>query len=452
MFDNQLNLHLGSHAGFFAHYEQIKNSPQYLRDSLSGANFYNNTLKYEAGINLNFKKLNITLHPYLLKQDVNQGYGDYYLPINNQLSSSAVRAGLDVNYAIKPGQQLMIISDLGTVKSNNFLLPKQNYTSLKVNINYFNKWWGLNAMIQNAPYFLSEEVVAASVNKDYRVYSIGPNVHFSAFKNKLNVSVNNYLNLATYNAANNNSLNATASYKFQQGWQLNGQVYYNTYSGYTNTQNVQSRLTVSKQFTQTHAPGLKDLEMSFYEDANNNGAYDGSDKPIDGLIIGLITNDVSSNNNLTTVTDKKGTVKYSNLKPGDYDVAIVSGNGLHMASPLSFDLVKNEKRLIPLVRSGRLKGHIIPVEQEYVKSKPMLEGLKITATDNKNQTFTTLANEAGEFSFSSPISNYRITVEVANQKYLINNPDQLVAVNLKDNKDLQFGLIDESRKAIVKQF
>ncbi|WP_216351037.1 SdrD B-like domain-containing protein, partial [Mucilaginibacter polytrichastri] len=441
--DNLLNYHITPKVRVYGHYELIKNAPKYLLDTLTITGFYNNTLKYEVGFNFTRRAFSLTLHPYLFKQDINQTYNTPFFEVNSPLSSKSYRAGLDLNYALGHGQQFSALTDWGYTQTNNPQLLKQKYTGFRINTNYFNKWWGLSMLLQNAPYYLAEEVVTAYSNQQYHNYSFGPNIHFTGLNNRLNVTVNDYLNFTSYNIKRNNALNAQAYYKFKSGWQMSGQVFYNSYPSYTNSYNLQTRVGISKQFIRTSTPGTHSLEMQFFEDENNDGILNNSDKPIEGLIINMSTDKGSSNSDLTTISDGRGVVKYSNLQKNTYVLSVVRGNGWHLGQPVKINLVHNQKMMIPLVKSGWLKGTVKAVLQEYATTKPNLEGMRIIATDDKNQIFSTLTNNEGEFEFALPVNSYHVNVDTDKQKFIVNNPNQSIKINAQMNKDIYFNIVDQ---------
>ncbi|NCD72144.1 SdrD B-like domain-containing protein [Mucilaginibacter agri] len=452
--DNLISFHATAHTAIFGRYELIKNSPKYMVDTLTIPGFYNNTLRYEAGLNFNYRSVNLTLHPYWFRQDINQTFSNPYFQVSSPLSSTAIRTGLDINYAIGNGQQISAITDVGYTKSDNPDLLHQKYWGVRVNANYFNKWWGMSVLAQNAPYYLSEEIAASysgNANRYYN-YSFGPNIHLSGLDNRLNISANEYLNFISYNVKRNNALSAQANYRFKKGWQISGQVFYNSYPNYVNSYSLQTRVGISKQFVRTTTPGTNTLDLKFYEDRNNNGVFDNGDAPIEGLIVSILPETSTNNADLTTITNKNGGVNYANLPKNNYAVSIVRGNGWHLSETVKVNLAHNQKLAIAMVKSGWLKGNVVPAKQEYVTTKPNLEGLKVIAVDDKNQTFSTLTNEFGEFEFALPVNNYRITLDVDHQKYSVSNPNQQLYVRQEANKEISFNLIDEAHKVIVKQF
>ena len=209
---------------------------------------------------------------------------------------------------------------------------------------------------------------------------------------------------------------------------------------------------ISKQFISTGTPGTHSLQLQFFEDENNDGIFNNNDKVIEGLVINITPEKSSNNSDLTTISDKRGLVNYSNLQNAVYQLSVIRGNGWHLAQAVNINLLHNQKIMVPLVRSGWLKGVLMPVKQEYTTSKPNLEGLRVIAIDDKNQTFSTLTNEFGEFELALPVNNYRINVEVDSQKFSINNPNQVISIDQKVKKEITFSLVDQVHKVIVKQF
>jgi hypothetical protein len=443
--DNQASYYLNAKTSVFAHYALLNNKPQYLTDSLNTYGLYNNTTRYELGVERRIGRLNLSLHPYLLQQNTKQSNQAAQLH-----TSSSARLGTDLNYTLKGGRQLFLLSDIGYTRSFDGSELKNNYLGVKVNASYLQSWWGVNTFFQRAPYYLSEEVLLAQSSGNYYSYAIGPNLHLTGMHQKLNIAVNPYVSFASYSLGQNHSLNAQATYKLKGSWQLSGDVFFTSINGATS--NLRSRVGISKQFTRTTLPGSKNLELTLFNDANNDGILNSDETPLEGLIVTLRNSSDNNTTDLTTISSSQGTVSYSNLKEGNYDVMISRGNGLHLAENTAINLQKSKKLTLPMVKSLWLKGKVVPVQQEYATSRPLLEGLRITAMNADNKAYSTLTNEEGEFEFSLPASTYHVSVTLNGQKFLIKNQNQEVKVNASLEKQLEFQLIDETRKIIVRQF
>jgi hypothetical protein len=451
--NERLSYRLAKAVNIFGRYSLLNNKPLYMVDTLLiNQGLYSNMVTYEAGINFNTGKLSLTIHPYLFDQSLNRSLNDVLAPVNQPLHSSSKRVGADLIYSLRGGRQLYILSDFGITNTDNPNITRQLYNSLRVMATYSDKWWGLHALIQKAPYYLSEETIASQTNGEYSATSFGPEIHFAAFKNKLNVNVSSYFNYTSYNKNSNNSLNAQLQYHVKNGWAISGQAFYNTYSKLSNNYNLQTRVGIVKQFIRNNAPGTKKLKVNFYNDANNNNKWDDGEPPVEGVVVSITQKAEKENpKQLTTITGKKGDIEYVDLKKGYYSLMLVRTNGWHLPAPVDIDVADNKKIAVPLVKSGWLTGKINVIKKEFIATKPLLEGIKIIARSDQNTVFTTLTNENGEFELPLPINRYHISADVDTKRYTVGNQGQMIAIN-KDNNTIEFNLTDESRKVIVKQF
>ncbi|MBE9583107.1 hypothetical protein IM792_01465 [Mucilaginibacter sp. JRF] len=453
--NNRINYRFNKALSVFTRYALIENSPRYLTDTVLLYNgFYNNTATYEAGFNITAGRFNVSFHPYWFNQSLSQANNQLVpgLNLNGDLRSTSQRLGIDLTYTFKSGKMFTMLSDFGVTESNNTQLSNRRYRAYRIMANYSGSWWGFHSLLQNGPYYLSEEAIANQTGNKYYAYSFGPDVHFAAFKNKLNVNITDYFNYTAYRGSSNHSLNTQVQYRIDNGWALSGEVFYNAYSAYNNSYNLQTRLGIVKRFDRTGTPGTQKLKLSFYEDTNHNNQWDAGEKALEGLVVN-IADETSTNNSgrLNTVTDKKGVVEYVNLKEGNYSVNLLKSNGWNLPGQASVNLSKSKKIMIPMVKSGWLTGKINVTKQAYLNTKPSLEGLKVVAKNDKNITFSTLTNEDGEFELPLPIDHYLISIEADPTQYAINNQGQQVNVG-QTNKQLEFSLTDERRKVVVKQF
>ncbi|MCC8407847.1 carboxypeptidase-like regulatory domain-containing protein [Mucilaginibacter sp. UR6-1] len=453
--NNRVNYRLNKTFSIFSRYALIKNAPRYLTDTLLlYAGLYNNTATYETGVNISSGRLNLGVHPYLLNQSLSRSNNQYapVLNVNGSLRSSSKRLGIDLMYAFNGSRQVTILGDFGATNSDNTRLNERNYRSFRIMANYNDRWWGIHSLLQNAPFYLSEEAIATQAGGKYYAYSFGPDVHFTAFNNKLSVNITDYFNYTAYKISSNHSVNAQVQYRVTNGWQLSGECFYNAYSTVNNNYNLQTRIGVVKRFDRTSAPGTKKLKISFYNDANHNNQWDNGEQPLEGLVINIADKNQQNSGRMNTVSDKKGMVEYIAIKEGVYSLNLLRSNGWNLPGQVTIDLSGNKKMAIPLVKSGWLMGKIKVVKQAYVSTAPVLEGIKVVAVNDKNLVFTTLTNEAGEFELPLPVNNYQVSIEADPAQYAITNQKQQVNINTGNNKQLEFNLVDERRKVIVKQF
>ncbi|MCY1247689.1 hypothetical protein D9M72_610440 [compost metagenome] len=116
-------------------------------------------------------------------------------------------------------------------------------------------------------------------------------------------------------------------------------------------------------------------------------------------------------------------------------------------------MTKNQRLEIPLIKTRPLKGRIKIVENRYLKSRPQLGGIKITAVDRQGKIYSTLSSESGDYVLYLPLGNYSIAVVTEGMPFSIEN--QNFEIEVKADKDCvipDFNYRDERRKVGVKRF
>lgn len=434
--EERIRYSLNSITSLYARYSWLKNDPHYIAQTWLTPNNNNQITIYEVGLSRRIHALSLTLYPYLLSQDLTDNYFT-----GKALHSFSTRAALDLNYSF--GKTMFSLNaDYGFTKSNNPLFEEANYRSLKMNANFSASHWGINASLQTAPYYLQEELMP--VEGKYRQYSFGPYLRVNALKKKMDISLSGYTNYNNYGFGWNNTIDAQVKYRVDKTWQFSCQVFYNTYSNLKNNANTQLRIGVQKSFIAANAPGLKKLELTFFGDDNANGTLDNGENLLEGVIV-----DVSG---IIAVSNQKGKVRYSNMAKGEKKIQVKEGKGWQQLTPLKLQLLNNQHLKIPLVKCGRLTGRIVPAAQKYISEKPLLEGIRVIATDIFNRDFSSLTDETGNFYFSIPTGRYIIHIETAGQSFSITNAQKEITLEEQHNEPVIFQWLDERRKTEVKRF
>ena len=446
--DERFSYNLDPMATVFVRYNYNKNAPGYDQNHIFFAGYGTKTISYESGVNFAYRRINIGLKPYILKQEVNRSYLLAGTDMNLKASSYRTELALNFNAA---GKQFNLLGDYGLMTR---MSSGGNKTlgGLKVNASMSSTFYSMSALVQTAPYYLTDQVTTGSADRNFRLYAIGTGVHVDGFKDKMDLSANYYISyLGHSNVGLNNSLTGNISFRIKKTWNITGQVSYNSSTNFPGNYNMQSQLGIVKHFSKSTSPGNAKLAVEFYGDDNANGVWDSNEEAVEGVISNLSA-EGSVGSSLATISSKSGKVTYVNLKKTAYSLHVSQSGDRHLSSPLNLLLTKNEKMQVPLVRSGWLKGHIHALKQEYIASNTILEGVRIVAKDANNQTFETFTDEEGGFQIPLPLNEYTIIVDLNLEKYAAVNTKKVVQILRNNNPDVQFEIMDISRKVVVKEF
>jgi hypothetical protein len=448
LLDERVSYSLNAKTAIFLRYNHIKNAPGYQQNQVIFNGYGSKTTSYETGINLTYGGVNIGLKPYLLKQDLNSAllFGGAGL----NLSSSSYRTELALTFNVA-GNQFNLQGDYGLTESNSSA-GKKTEQGIKVNANMSNRFYSVSALVQTAPYYLTDQLYVRSSNQKYRLYAFGPGIHTGGFNNRMNLSANYYLSYLIGNDGWNNSVTGNVSYRLKKTWNLTGQISYNSNTYFPGTYNLQSQLGVVKRFSRSTTPGNAKLEVQFFDDDNANGVWDRNEEAAEGIITNLSPEGSAGGSTLATISNKDGRIRYVNLKKEAYSLRLIHEGDRHLSKPVDLLLTRDQRMQVPLVRSGWLRGRVSALKQEYIASKPILEGLRILAKTADNQTFETYTNEAGEFEIPLPLNEYTIIADIDLVKFSPVSTKKLVKILQINNPDIEFKIVDIGRKVIVKEF
>lgn len=441
LLENEITYKLTAGQRIFGRYSKNYNSPRYTptADSLTLDPFnYNNTNIYEAGWRGHIGQIMTTLHPYYMEQEL-------YSALSSQrstLRSTSDRIALDLNWSYH-GMTVFSSNDLGWTKSdsaNDFI---QHYPSIRLLGNFFHRYWGLNWLLQWRPYYLTDQLQAPRP-EDFKLYSIGPDLHFPLFANRLDFRAG--YNATYYSTAGfwTHSLNSQVILGLKNNWAANAQLYYTFYHQAKQyfPDNKQIRVGIQKRFAAGRPPGTLRLRLLVFEDQNSNGELDKGEKTVEGVLLRL-DGDVA-------VSDAKGRVEFMSLTKGNHTIAAENGKKWNLAAPLTLPVIHDQTLRIPLVESGRLNGHIIVTKQKYETVDPDKEGIRVEAKDRNGHAYTAYTDERGEFHFYLPVMDYEVSVQSPTPSS--GAVAHHVAIIAGATTETEFRLEDRRRKIEVKQF
>jgi len=412
---------------------------------------------YELGYHTGLGKFQLDFRPYFIFQEVDyQGFGIPGIGPANW-KSNAIRGIGDVNF-FSTGHRFSLRTDYGYTYKNTSNKPLSPFHSLRMTGTYGYRFIGFNTYIQINPYYLNDLLATAS-DANFRIYSFGPNMQINSFKGTLQAQVAGMYSYYGFSRSNNLSVNGNAKWHLKGNWSLTADIFYNfmrnrlplNYLSEANAvetisfNNRQFRVGIEKKFSKFNSAKGHMLQLSFFDDKNKNGVKDPDEATPEAVVV-KIAEDVAS-------TDGKGRVKFLNMAKGSYAVLVENNQGWVAQGPISIVLTKNQRLAIPLVKTRILKGRIKPIAGKYLQTNPELSGIRINAVDKESNTFTTLSDADGNFTFFLPLGNYNVTIPTAGMPFSIENPNQEIDLSEKGTVYLQdFNYKDERRKVGIKRF
>jgi hypothetical protein len=448
LLDERISYNLNTNTTFFVRYNFIRNAPGYQLSQFIFSGYGSKTISYETGINLAYGRVNIGLRPYIFKQDISRIF--LFSGANIDLSSSSYRTELSLSFKLA-GNQVNLQGDYGLTNSSSST-GNTTVGGVKANASISNRFYNFSALVQTAPYYLTDQLSVRIPDQKYRLYAFGPGIHMPGFKNRMNLSANYYRSYQMGNDGWNNSVTGNVSFRLKRTWNVTGQVSYTSNTYIPGSYNLQSQLGIVKNFSRSTAPGNAKLEVEFYGDDNANGIWDHNEEALAGIVSNLIPEGDAGGSTLATISNKDGRIRYVNLKKEAYSLLLTRNGDRHLSEPVNLILKKDQRIQVALVRSGWLKGRISALKQDYISSRTILEGLRILATNSNNQTFETYTNEAGEFQIPLPLNEYTIKADIDPAKFSQVSTRKVVQILLTKNADIDFEITDISRKVVVKQF
>jgi hypothetical protein len=419
---------------------------------------------YELAYAATLGQLHVSGGPYYMGQQLASSGYSATVPEFTDWTSSSARFSANIGYSGRV-QGFDLTADYGYTYLNTSEKPPAPYHSLKVTGSYTLPVFGVSGYAQFNPYYLSD-VVSYTPGTSYRLYSIGPNVHFSALQQKLNMRASGMYNYYGFSKSSNYSATGSARYMMKGNWSLTADIQYtltrqvlasdilNNIAAVQNGgqdlpqdlkyNNRQFRVGVEKQFGRTGNKGSEKLELTYYEDHNNNGKREAGEPAVPGVLVKI--------NSDAALTNSNGQVVFKDMKKEAYAVNITNTKGWSLPEPVSVFLNKSKKMDIPLVKTQALNGVLVVKAEKYTEGRPYLSGIKVTAMDANGQVHETLTDENGKFCFYLPRSKYFVYIETTGQPFSIENGKEEVMLQGTPVAMLTFIYKDQRRKIGVTRF
>lgn len=439
-----------------------KSRPRYQDNLLTEFNRYissNANSIFEIRYGNRIGQFQWSVAPYFFHQRL-EGLSFYEVPpesVDWRMSALRTIGSASYNGRI---HNLSLTADYGYTYLNTSEKPPAPFQSLRINSNYNIAFFGLTAFMQFNPHYLTD-VISSSTGSRYRLYTIGPNFHFDALKNKLSAQFGGMYNYYASSETDNYSVSGSIRFLTNGNWSLTGDVQYavtkqakvselNTGLFATDMEdnyrynNRQFRLGIEKQFGIRRSSGSKKLELTYFEDHNSNGIKDENEHVVPGVLVKI--------NGEAALTNMKGTVSFKNMNKEAYTVMVTNTKGWSLEEPTSVFLDKNKHLMVPLVKTQALNGRLKISGKKYNESPVVLGGIRISAKDANGKVQHTLTDDNGTFCFYLPRNTYTVYVETAGLPFSIENDNEQVLLEGAPVEMLTFIYKDERRKVGVTRF
>lgn len=271
------------------------------------------------------------------------------------------------------------------------------------------KTFGASFRYDNGPYYYQEYTTYQEKPQVYERIIFSPFVELHLLKKTLNARIQaNYAKTLPADVTTTNML-ANVSYSTRDyDFNINGIVPLDG-GGNKAYLNAAVRMRIKAPFVAVRK--YYNLKLMLFKDENGNGKRDVTEEPIAGQTLSL--------NGDLFVSDGDGLVIYKNTEKGAYKADFGYSSKLkgwipNEGSIQYYEVNGNTSINVPYKVSRVLSGKLM-VEKDALSNLSFNPGnIKVTATGDKGEVYSTLTDENGDFYFNLPAGSYIVTLsEVA---------------------------------------
>lgn len=290
----------------------------------------------------------------------------------------------------------------GEAKNNAFVSSSQGSVQFKT--------LGATFRYDNGPFYYQEYAAYIKKKDNYERIVIGPFAEVHMFKKSLNARFQaNYAKTLPTNVTSTNVLMNVNYSNVARGFDFN-------INGIAPIGGQGNQAYVSLAFRmRIKAPFIAvkkfyNLRLVLFKDANSNGVRDRGEEPVAGQTLSL--------NGDLFLSDEDGTILYKNTEKGVYKTDFGYSSKLKGWMPSDgilqhIELNGNRTVEIPYKISRVLQGKLLVERDSNSTSDFNPSNIKVVVTGEKNENYSTLTDENGEFYFNLPSGNYIVTLSEA---------------------------------------
>ena len=346
----------------------------------------------------------------------------------------------------------------------NYSFDKNIYYS--AGVSYFDDVWRINAYYTSGSTTdLYRSVLIDDKPVVTRSLQLRPTYENFFFDRKVKLSAS--VNYAYYmpSGRENTSFNLRYDQYFKKGWNLSvsGFMYSNTRVddelGRISTKDLNVFIGISKYFN-IQQPRLKyyDYKSIFFNDLDGDRIKSENEPPVSDILVNIQKErsavPVPSNiPEIKLITDENGSIAVENLPKDTYRMTFTPLTNLQSlyflnGSEQPYFNDKSRTVYIPLAESYRINGKIILVrDPNSTEGKISREGIRITATSPKGETYSVLTDNFGGFVLSVPNADkYSVHVNnVFGEQFSIDADEALVQFTQSKAVNLDFTFMEKAR-------
>ena len=289
--------------------------------------------------------------------------------------------------------------------------------------------WGFQTIFSNGPKSIYEQYSWFYASRTSRMLKIMP--YYNSFIFKRNAEL--LMNVAYSNdlVSKSSFVNFTTQlyYYFPKEWTLRLLSVYSLQQRLTSTetserfQNIYFELSLRKEFgMQQPRQKFYNLDFLFFKDYNGDRIKNENEPGIKNVLINIqrIDEGLSEYSDFVSgelLSDQLGRVSFQRIPAGTYQITYntignEAGTFTKSDVELSLNLDKNSTLNIPFVEKNKVFGKIILSRSRLSGLGKMdVSNVRITATDSKGRTYTTLTDKNGEFVIFAPVTDqYNVNI------------------------------------------
>lgn len=318
------------------------------------------------------------------------------------------------------------------VFKHDFNFPMDGSLSKRLNFNYQyftmnlrSKIWGLMTTYTSGPKTVFDQLTYLLNNKSTRVIRVMPYIDAFIYKDMLqfmtNISYSNNLVSRTSFA----NITTQFFWYLPKDWRIHVLGVY-TLQNRIDPQEISQKYQtiyleagIRKEFN-FNQPRVRfhDLSLIFFKDFNGNFTQDPNEPGIKNVLTTisridrLTDQDIPGEfNSIELLSDNLGVIHLERIPEGKYSMAFNpvgkdAGTFSKALEDFTLDVNKSGPIYIPFVEKNKVFGKIVLNRSRLSgMGKVDVSNVRITATDSRGRTYSTLTNKAGEFVIFAPVTD-----------------------------------------------